>query len=134
AHHLVAFAVERDQPAGEHSEQLEPGRADECGQEVAAVEDLAGARVTAADLGRTAQDSLWGGAPRGREQAVDERLVACGACVGRCHAPHRAQAPGPMASAFFITTAIVLCSSSVGLNSIVSVPGSAAGVCPGGAE
>src|SRR5262249_50192913 len=34
AHHLVAFAVERDQPAGEHSEQLEPGRADECGQEL----------------------------------------------------------------------------------------------------
>jgi hypothetical protein len=38
-----------------------------------------------------------------------------------------------MASAFFITTAIVSCSLLVGLNSIVSVRGSAAGVCPGGA-
>jgi hypothetical protein len=38
-----------------------------------------------------------------------------------------------MASAFFITTCIVSRSLPVGLNSIVSVPGSAAGVCPGGA-
>ena len=131
AHSPVALAVEGDQPAGEHPEQLELGRADERGQEVGAVEDLAGARVTATDLGRAAQDTLWVDAPRRREEALDERLVARRACVGLRHAPHCVQAPAPSASAFFITTAIVLRSSVVGLNSIVSVPGSAAGVCPG---
>ena len=43
------------------------------------------------------------------------------------------QAFAVSAWAFFTTTAIVSCRASVGLNSIVSVPGSAAGVCPGGA-
>jgi hypothetical protein len=79
----MALAVERDQPAGEHPEQLEVRRADVRGQEVGAVEDRSRARVAAADLPRAAENALRVGAPGGREQAVDEQPVARRAGVGR---------------------------------------------------
>ena len=47
-------------------------------------------------------------------------------------AAHPPAAQSPAASMFFVTTSIVRCSSSVGLNSTISVPANSIGVCPGG--
>src|SRR5262245_1143874 len=131
-HHPVTFAVQGDHPASEHPEQLELRQTHERGQEIGAVQDLASTRIPASELPSAAQHAVPVLQPRRGQQAFDEQLVARRACVECSDGLHSSRRRA-YASAFLVTTAIVSCSSPVGLNSIVSVPGSAAGVCPGGA-
>ncbi len=69
---------------------------------------------------------------RGPGQALRERQDGAALAWARFRESGR-QLPAAMASTFFITTAIVSWSCALAVNSIVSVPGSADGVWPGGA-